>query len=55
MNYTTLNYQTSLLKKGKIQGLDFFGFINSLEDALGVHVDVLTYQSLDDDVFIKML
>ncbi|MDR0492540.1 MAG: nucleotidyltransferase domain-containing protein [Nitrososphaerota archaeon] len=38
-----------IIEKGKIQGLEFFRFINNLEDALGVHVDVLTYQSLDDD------
>jgi len=42
-----------IIEKGKIQGLEFFGFINTLEDALGIHVDVLTYQSLDDDDFIK--
>ena len=41
-----------IIEKGEIQGLEFFGFINNLEDALGVHVDVLTYQALDD-VFTK--
>ena len=35
-----------VIEKGKIQGLDFFGFINNLEDELGVSVDVVTYQSL---------
>ena len=37
-----------LIEKGKIQDLfEFCGFINNLEDELGVHVDVLTYQSLE--------
>ena len=40
-----------VIDKGKIQGLEFFGFINNLEDEFGTHVDVLTYQSLED-VFI---
>jgi len=35
-----------LIDKGKIQGWEIFGFINALEDDLGVHVDVLTYDSL---------
>jgi len=35
-----------LIDKGRIKGLEFFGFINSLEDDLGVHVDVMTYDSL---------
>ncbi|MCL2050319.1 MAG: nucleotidyltransferase domain-containing protein [Lachnospiraceae bacterium] len=35
-----------LMDKGKLKGWDFFGFINNLEDELGVHVDVLTYDSL---------
>ena len=39
-----------LIEKGKIQGLEFFGFINNLEDELGVHVDVLTYQSLKESL-----
>jgi predicted nucleotidyltransferase len=37
-----------VIEKGNIQGIEFFGFINHLEDALGLHVDVLTYQSLDE-------
>jgi len=39
-----------LIEKGKIQGLEFFGFINSLEDDLGVHVDVMTYDALKDSL-----
>ena len=35
-----------LIEKGKIQGWEFYGFINNLEDDLGVHVDVLTYDGL---------
>ena len=35
-----------LIEKGRIEGWEFFGFINNLEDDLGVHVDVLTYDSL---------
>ena len=37
-----------LIEKGNIKGLEFFGFINNLEDNFGVHVDVLTYDSLKD-------
>ena len=39
-----------VIEKGRIKGLDFFGFINSLEDVLGVPVDVMTYQSLQDSL-----
>ena len=39
-----------LIDKGKIQGWEFFGFVNNLEDGLGVHVDVLTYDSLRDSL-----
>ena len=39
-----------LIEKGKIQGLEFFGFINNLEDDLGVHVDVMTYNSLRESL-----
>ena len=39
-----------LVDKGKIRGLAFFGFINNLEDALGVRIDVLTYESLRDSL-----
>jgi predicted nucleotidyltransferase len=35
-----------LIEKGNIKGWEFFGFINNLEDDLGVHVDILTYDSL---------
>ena len=38
-----------LIEKGEIKDLfKFCGFINNLEDDLGVHVDVLTYDSLKD-------
>jgi len=39
-----------LIEKGKIQGWEFFGFINNLEDDLGMHVDVITYDSLKDSL-----
>ena len=39
-----------LVEKGNIRGLAFFGFINNLEEALGVHIDVLTYDSLRDSL-----
>jgi len=35
-----------IIDKGKIEGWEFFGFINNLEDDLGVSVDVITYESL---------
>jgi len=37
-----------IIKKGKLRGLNFFGFINSLEDNLGVSIDMATYESLDE-------
>jgi len=39
-----------LIEKGRIQGWEFFGFINSLEDNLGTRVDVMTYDSLRDSL-----
>ena len=39
-----------LIEKGKIQGWEFFGFVNNLEDDLGIHVDVLTYDSLKNSL-----
>ena len=39
-----------LIDKGKIQGWEFYGFINNLEDDLGVSVVVLTYDSLKDSL-----
>ena len=39
-----------LIEKGKIQGWEFFGFVNNLEDDLGVHVDVMTYNSLRESL-----
>ena len=44
-----------LIDKGKIQGLEFFGFINDLEDDLGVHVDVLTYDSLRESLIASAI
>jgi len=37
-----------LIDKGNIKGLEFYGFINNLEDKFEVHVDMLTYDSLKD-------
>ena len=40
-----------LIEKGEIKGLfSFCGFVNSLEDDLGVPVDVLTYDALRDSL-----
>jgi predicted nucleotidyltransferase len=39
-----------LIDKGRIQGWEFFGFVNDLEDDLGVRVDVLTYTSIKDSL-----
>ena len=40
-----------LIEKGKILDLFVFGgFINALQDSFGVHVDVLTYDSLRDSL-----
>lgn len=39
-----------IIEKGAIQGLQFCGFINHLEDELGIPVDVLTYQSLKNSL-----
>jgi len=40
-----------LIEKGKVRDLfTFLGFIHALEDDLGVHVDVLTYDSLQDSL-----
>ena len=36
-----------LISKGEIRGLTFFDFINQLEDAFEMDVDVLTYESLE--------
>jgi len=44
-----------LIEKGRIQGLDFFGFINNLEDNFGVHVDVLTYDSLKESLLASAI
>ena len=44
-----------LIEKGRIQGLEFFGFINSLEDAFGIRVDVLTYASLRDSMIAEAI
>ena len=43
-----------LIEKGTIRDLFWFGgFINALEDNLGVRVDVLTYDSLRDSLIAE--
>ena len=45
-----------LIEKGKVRDLySFFGFIHALEDDLGVHVDVLTYDSLRESLISDAL
>jgi len=45
-----------LIDKGDIQDLFVFcGFINSLEDSLGMQVDVLTYDSLKDSLIANVM
>ena len=40
-----------LIEKGKVQDLFVFcGFVNALEDDLGAHVDVVTYDALYDSL-----
>jgi len=41
-----------IIEKGRIKGLEFFGFINNLEDELGIPVDVLTYPSIQNSFII---
>jgi len=40
-----------IIEKGKIRGLEFYDFINQLEDAFALKVDMLTYQSLPKSRF----
>jgi predicted nucleotidyltransferase len=44
-----------LIEKGSIRGWEFFGFVNSLEDGLGIPVDVFTYDSLKDSLIADAL
>jgi predicted nucleotidyltransferase len=44
-----------LIEKGSIKGWDFFGFINNLEDDLGVRVDVLTYDALKESPIAEIV
>ncbi len=44
-----------LIEKGQVQGWEFFGLINNLEDDLGVHVDVLTYDSIRNSLISDAL
>jgi predicted nucleotidyltransferase len=44
-----------LVEKGQIQGWEFFGFINNLEDNLGVPVDVFTYDSIRESLIADAL
>ena len=39
-----------LIEMGRILGWEFYGLINDLEDDLGVHVDVLTYNTLKNSL-----
>ncbi|MDR3182281.1 MAG: nucleotidyltransferase domain-containing protein [Planctomycetaceae bacterium] len=40
-----------LIEKGDMTDLlQFYGFVNALEDELGIPVDVLTYQSIQDSL-----
>jgi len=39
-----------LIEKGRIQGWEFFGFVNDLEDDLGVRIDVMTYDTLKNSL-----
>jgi predicted nucleotidyltransferase len=41
-----------VVDKGKIRGLQFYGFIDALENALNKSVDVLTYEQLPDTLFM---
>jgi predicted nucleotidyltransferase len=41
-----------VVDKGKIKGLQFYGFIGDLEDVLGMSVDVLTYSQLPNTLFM---
>jgi len=40
-----------IIEKGKIRGLEFYGFINALEDAFALKVDMMTYQSMPKSIF----
>ena len=44
-----------LIDKGKIQGWEFFGFINNLEAGLGISVDMLTYDSLKESLIADVI
>ncbi|MDR0876834.1 MAG: nucleotidyltransferase domain-containing protein [Treponema sp.] len=44
-----------LIDKGAIRGIEFFGFVNDLEDGFGVHVDVMTYDSLKNSLIADVL
>jgi predicted nucleotidyltransferase len=41
-----------VVDKGKIKGMQFYGFIGDLEDTLGMSVDVLTYSQLPNTLFM---
>jgi predicted nucleotidyltransferase len=41
-----------VVDKGKIKGLQFYGFIGDLEDVLGMPVDLLTYSQLPNTLFM---
>jgi len=39
-----------IMDKGRIEGWEYYGFINHLEDSFGLHVDVLTYDALSSSL-----
>lgn len=39
-----------LIELGEVAGLQFFGFIENLEEVLSLPVDVLTYRSLEQSL-----
>lgn len=44
-----------VIDEGRIRGWEFYGFINNLEDDLGVSVDVLTYDSINNSLIADSL
>jgi predicted nucleotidyltransferase len=41
-----------VVEKGKVRGLQFYAFVDSLEAKLGLPVDVLTYEQLPETLFM---
>jgi predicted nucleotidyltransferase len=43
-----------VIDKGQIHGIfQFYGFVGDLEEALGAHVDVLSYAQLPNTMFME--